>query len=253
MDKRFPGSARHIDRLRRQGLTVEAPLFFSGMSLIVGAAVLFLGCRRIVSSIGEVTTRCWGEPESRVVGCLGAVMVSGWLDWATLLSLGAVVSLLMACWVKRPRLQLDRLGIDGSRLSHVQWFGRLRRAPLSIGASLLGIAAGGVLFQWVARGDVIEGLLPQTVDSASQLILRAAMGAGGFVVASGVLSGAMGLWQFRQKTRMSDQEVRQEHKDDSGDPLVKGQQRSLHHAMLHEELVKAVKRSKVVFVASTKD
>lgn len=251
MEKRFAGSERHIDRLRRKGLSLEAPLLFSGITLLSLGIAAFLAIRRIIIPFSGLTVRCWGESEAGLVGCLSGVMDAGWIELGELLGVGSLVSLLFSWWVRRPRLQLHQLGIDGSRLSPLQWVERLKRAPVFfLGYSVALIGSGGIIF-WVSQGDIVHGFLPATANDGMSLLVRAALGAAAVIGGVGAVSGGMGIWQFRQKTRMTDQEVRQEHRDDSGDPLVKGQQRNLHHAMLHEELVKAVQRSSVVFVSPT--
>lgn len=251
MEKQFPGSERHIDRLRRQGLILDAPFLFSGVTLLTAGLGLYVGHRSITESFARVTNRCWGSPDPGVEDCLNGMFGAGWIEIMGLLSIVSLVSLFSSWMVKRPRLELGRLGINGSRLSPEQWVSRLRQAPLLVVGYGIVLLGGGMVLLWICRGDVIQGFLPGTVEELSRLMTRAVAGAGVVIGATSIVSGAIGFWRYRQKTRMTAQEVRQEHKDDAGDPLLKGQQRSLHHAMLHEELVKAVRRSAVVFVAPT--
>ncbi len=55
-------------------------------------------------------------------------------------------------------------------------------------------------------------------------------------------------WRFYRKLRMSFQEIKDEYKEDEGDPHAKAQRKHDHRAMLFSEIEKRVRRSKVVVV-----
>lgn len=72
----------------------------------------------------------------------------------------------------------------------------------------------------------------------------------GAVALSVIAAIAYGLarWRFYRQHKMSLQEMKDEYKEDEGDPHVKAQRKHEHRALLFAEVEKRVKRSKVVVV-----
>ena len=54
--------------------------------------------------------------------------------------------------------------------------------------------------------------------------------------------------RFYRELSMSTDEIRREHKDQEGDPLFKSQRRSEHEALLRQDVVSRVRKSKVIVV-----
>jgi type III secretion protein U len=54
--------------------------------------------------------------------------------------------------------------------------------------------------------------------------------------------------EYLTELSMSHDEMRRESKDEEGDPLVKSMRRSLHEQLLMQDLVKRVRKARVVVV-----
>ncbi|MCB0318766.1 MAG: EscU/YscU/HrcU family type III secretion system export apparatus switch protein, partial [Bdellovibrionales bacterium] len=54
--------------------------------------------------------------------------------------------------------------------------------------------------------------------------------------------------KFIKEMSMSHTELKNEHKEDEGDPLLKFSRKALHQEILSQDLVQRVKNSKVVIV-----
>jgi flagellar biosynthesis protein FlhB len=63
-----------------------------------------------------------------------------------------------------------------------------------------------------------------------------------------VVAYSLARWRFFRQHRMSLQELRDEYKEDEGDPHTKAHRRQEHRALLFAEVEQRVKRSKVVVV-----
>jgi flagellar biosynthesis protein FlhB len=72
--------------------------------------------------------------------------------------------------------------------------------------------------------------------------------AGYALVLVALVAYALARWRFYKQLKMSLQEVKDEHKEDEGDPHSKAARKHEHRALLFSEIEKRVKRSKVVVV-----
>jgi flagellar biosynthesis protein FlhB len=80
-------------------------------------------------------------------------------------------------------------------------------------------------------------------------LVRSVFVRGGFaLVAIAIVAYGLARWQFYKQLKMSLQEVKDEHKEDEGDPHTKAARKHEHRALLFSEVEKRVKRSKVVVV-----
>lgn len=250
MDKRFPGTPKHIEKLRKEGVVPDAPIFFLTIPLIIGVAAGGLLWEQVATSVKRMTTLCWGGgDEDSLQICLRAVVISGWPEWVGAAGAISFVSLFVSWWVKRPTVQLSKMGIDLSRLGGGGWLQKIRRSPILFAGYAVVYGSGIVLLWWLARGDLFLGLLSSESGNRSTLVTRVVIGSVGWLLCMGGFSGALGWYGFRKKTMMSEQQLRQEQKEDSGDPQLRGHRRQLHQAILREQLVQAVRRSAVVVVA----
>jgi len=249
MDKRFPGSPKHIAKLKKEGVLLEAPAFFSTIPLITAITVGWLSREYLSGSIQRLSSQCWGAGEETLSICLRAFVISGWPEWVALIGVVSFFSAVIAWWLKRPSVQLNRMGVNLSRLGIGGWFKKVQRSPLLFSGYSAAFISGVVMLWWVAKGDLFTGLVPNSSAEVSALAGRTVTGSVVWLLCVSSLSGAHGWYSLRKKTMMSDQEVRQEYKDDSVDPHIKGERRSLHQAILQEELVRAVRRSSVIVVA----
>lgn len=123
-------------------------------------------------------------------------------------------------------------------------------------AALKTAAIGVVLW------SVVQGLVPMMLGSGSHTLSAILSAAGGGVsnlVRTAVLAGlvlaafdvAVIVRRNRKKTRMTKKEVRDEHKQSEGDPLVKGQIRSRQLAMSRNRMIAEVADADVVLVNPT--
>ena len=73
-------------------------------------------------------------------------------------------------------------------------------------------------------------------------------GAVAFTVIAGMAYG-ISWWKFMRQYRMSLQEMKDEHKEDEGDPHAKAARKQEHKTLLYAEIERRVRRSKVVVVS----
>lgn len=109
---------------------------------------------------------------------------------------------------------------------------------------------------------VIQGMIPVMMTAGglpiAELIAAASGGVGALLqtaVAAGIVLAFVDVFvvnkRNRKKTKMTKKEVKDEHKSSDGDPMVKGQRRSLQMAMSRNRMLSAVPESDVVLVNPT--
>lgn len=109
---------------------------------------------------------------------------------------------------------------------------------------------------------VIQGLVPVLMTagglSVASLLASASGGIGALIqyaVAAGIVLAIADVWvvlrRNRKRTRMTKKEVKDEHKNSDGDPLVKSQRRSRQLSMSRNRMIAAVGESDVVLVNPT--
>lgn len=109
---------------------------------------------------------------------------------------------------------------------------------------------------------VVQGLMPVLLTSGMMPVSALLSAAGGG--AAGLLQAAVGaglvlagldvlvvMRRNRKHTRMTKREVRDEHKNSDGDPLIRSQRRSRQLAMSRNRMIAAIGQSDVVLVNPT--
>jgi flagellar biosynthetic protein FlhB len=112
------------------------------------------------------------------------------------------------------------------------------QALVTLAKSLVKVALVG-LMTWRALDDTIR-LLP-TIDGSTDprlmaafigsAMINVALSAGEVLLVVAIADYAYQRWSFTRSARMSKEDVKQEHKQQEGDPLIKGQMRSRQRKM----------------------
>ena len=228
-----------------------------GMLLLVGGWTLH--------GIARLSAGLWGGADGWRVEADGA---QGWttgllLATARVLGPAFLILLLAAALLPflqgRPSLSASRIAPKWSKLSPVAGAKRLLggRAWLEFGKTLVKLA----LVAWLAFVVVSPKLagLPGLVGAHPA---RAGQAAAGLAVdllqALAVLTAALaaldwgyGQWSHRRKLRMSLQELKDEHKEDEGDPLIKAKVRQIQAERSRRRMMAAVPGAAVVITNPT--
>jgi flagellar biosynthetic protein FlhB len=168
---------------------------------------------------------------------------------------GLAASLLQA----RPRLVLERIRPQVSRISPRQGWKRVFGAPslIEFGKSLLKlgavIGASVVTFRAVWREFQSATLIaPEAVLALAQKI-AVAVTASLLAIAGALLLADLVLtrWQWRRGLRMTRQEIKDEHKEMEGDALLKARRRSIARDRARRRMLSGVPRATVVVTNPT--
>ncbi len=131
------------------------------------------------------------------------------------------------------------------------------RAYIELGKTLLKSIVTFVVVAWVLYAEIpnIVALSGQNVEVVVaytfNLILRIGFYVGFLFLGLAVGDFFLQRFLFLNQMKMSKQEVKQEHKESEGDPLIKWLRRNMHREILAQSSVAAVKNANVVLVNPT--
>jgi flagellar biosynthetic protein FlhB len=159
----------------------------------------------------------------------------------------------------RPTLSFDKVMPDLSKISPLAGFKRLFGAEswMNLVKGLAKIAVVGVAIWtqlWPERGG-LESILNQStvavVGDMSRLLFKVLMAS---LASLGVIAGLDYFWQrlrWLSRNRMSKQEVKEEYRQNEGDPTIKAKIRQLRHERAKKRMMAAVPQATVVIMNPT--
>lgn len=241
----------------------EAPIFASLLGILVGGmfllreggAQLFLTLEQFIENPAGWSLES-NSDTAILFGTLGQRVALFLLPLIVILTMAGLVSSL----VQNPvSFVLHRIKPDSSRIALGKGWQRLfglRGMAEFFKACFKFVAIGIVTFIVVKseQGRIINamliepGAIPELVLAVSLRLLAAAC------VATLVLMAVDLVWSrlsWRRELRMTRQEVKDEHKQSDGDPIVKARQRSLARDRLRKRMMAAVPKATVVIANPT--
>lgn len=123
--------------------------------------------------------------------------------------------------------------------------------------SFLKFAVGGWVVYYVVKKDlkVLPSLsameLNALVKVSSKMLVRAVGVAFFYYLIVAFVSYMIERWKFDKSLRMTKQEVREEHKETEGDPLIKSRIRSVQREMARKRMMQDVPKATVVITNPT--
>ena len=163
------------------------------------------------------------------------------------------------CAASRPSFSFDKIMPDFSKVSPMAGFKRLFGAEgwINLLKGLIKIAIVGVAIWtqlWPERGR-LEAILNQStagvVGDMSHLLFKVLMAR---CRRWRVIAGLDYFWQrmrFMSRNRMSKQEIKEEYRQNEGDPTIKAKIRQLRHERARKRMMAAVPSATVVIMNPT--
>jgi len=265
LEKTESASSRRLEQAREEGQVPQSRELATFISLMVGVVGLYVLGRwsghrmmEIVRSGLNFERRLAFEP-----GGMGQVMSSLATDAlftvAPLLAASVIAALatpfLMGGWV----FSTNVLRFDLSRLDPMQGLGRMfsthglvELVKASLKAVL--VASVGVWVVWRERDHLFALMLQPletSMDDFAALVLLSAL----LIVSSLALIAAIDvpfqLWEYHRRLRMTKEEVRQEMKEQEGDPQIKARIRAAQREMSRRRMMTQVPTADVVVTNPT--
>lgn len=259
-DKTEAPTPQTLERAAEQGdialsgdvATTLAMLGMLAGLLVLGPAVL----RALVHSTADALDRMAHPDLHGVVGPAQSVLAGWMLALVSVPGLLAAVSLLAQTqgrtWSDRVMPDLSRL-FSLDRLTHT--FGR--EGLIMLAFKMLRMVLMTAAVWWAMRGH--GGALREMLDMAPApglqralgLLERALWAVLGTVAVTAPLEWFIGYHQHQKRHRMTREEIKRQHKEDEGDPQLKGRRRSRMREMVRNRVKQAVPTATVVLVNPT--
>jgi flagellar biosynthetic protein FlhB len=159
----------------------------------------------------------------------------------------------------RPSFSLDKIAPDFSKVSPLAGFKRMFGVEgwMNLVKGLAKMAVVGVAIWtqlWPERNG-LEAILNQSTAAVAgdmtRLLFKVLMAS---LVSLGVIAGLDYFWQrmrFMARNRMSKQDVKEEYRQNEGDPTIKAKIRQLRHERARKRMMAAVPTASVVIMNPT--
>lgn len=250
-EKEFPPSIKRLQKARREGKTVKSRMVSSAVEWWALLLVLFPA----FTWVRNGTLVQWGN--YRVWTPEVALVEASWLGCKVV---GILVGIVSASGFAVGVAQSKGLFLPSQLLRGVEQYkpgsfiARVKQSCIDV---ILGLVR--VCFVLLLVGPIIiavahihpsafEGSKGQAYHGFCRLIRGVFVQGGYALIVIAIVAYALARWRFYKQLRMSLQEVKDEHKEDEGDPHTKAARKHEHRALLFSEAEKRVRRSKVVVV-----
>lgn len=263
--KRFAPSQKRIDDARKKGDVPMAPemrqaAMFLGLIVITGG----LGAHAASQLAGSLA-RIWGRADDFLFNPDGAQNFGGYilgeLAGALLPLLGALFgfALLGGFSQGRPMISFSRIAPKFQKINPVSGFKRLFGGQglfefAKTLAKLIAVATIGTIILWpfLPGFETMVGVGPTTIADLSQQMIFSVLTT--VVVLVAVIAAADFLYQrysWTKKNMMSLKDMKDEHKEQEGDPKIKGKMRQIGMKRSRQRMMQAVPSATVVITNPT--
>lgn len=265
LEKTEPASPRRLEKARDEGQVARSRELGTFLALISGIGALWFGGGAMYQTLEGVLRSGLGFDPRVTRETTVMLSVAGHSAWEALLlvlpifGLLVVVAIFSSVALGGFLLSSKALEPKFERLDPLKGFKRLFAMQTVIEllktiAKAVLIGYVGVKVIWAYKGDMLalshmaptEALMRGLSLAALCCLLIAAS-----LIIVVLIDVPWQLWNHAKQLRMSREDVRQEHKDDEGDPHVKGRIRQQQRAMAKRRMMSAVPRADVVVTNPT--
>ena len=265
LEKTESASARRLEQAREEGQVPHSRELATFISLMVGVVALYVlgrwGGHRMMELVrnGLNFERQKAFEPDGMQQVLGQLATDGLLTIAPLLLVSVIAALvtpfLMGGWV----FSTQALKFDLTRLDPLQGLGRmfsthglaeLVKATLK---SVL-VASVGVWVVWRERDHLFSLMLQPlatSMDDFAGLVLLSALLIVGSLALIAAIDVPFQLWEYHRRLRMTKDELRQEMKEQEGDPQIKARIRAAQREMSRRRMMSNVPTADVVVTNPT--
>ncbi|WP_175969890.1 flagellar biosynthesis protein FlhB [Burkholderia sp. BCC0322] len=196
---------------------------------------------------------------SRMLSAAGSASLEGFAALLPILALTGVAALLAPMALGGWLISSKTFELKFDRLNPISGLGRIFsiQGPIQLGMSLAKtLVVGGIggIAIWRSKDELL-GLATQPLGAALTDALHLVAVCCGTTVAGMLVVAALDvpyqIWQYNKKLRMTKEEVKREHRENEGDPHVKGRIRQQQRAIARRRMMAAVPKADVVVTNPT--
>jgi len=258
-------TAKRLEQAHEQGDVVKSPEVTTFILLGGGTLAVAMFGKYTAMGLARSLSLFLQQPETMSVDGAGLAAMIRLLLPQIALALAPFFAVMIAAGLaghvlqSRPSLSFDKIVPDFSKVSPMAGFKRLFGAEgwINLIKGLAKIAVVGLAIWtqlWPERGG-LEAILNQStimvMHDMSRLLFKVMMAA---LSALAVIAGLDYFWQrlrFMSRNRMSKQEIKEEYRQNEGDPAIKAKIRQLRHDRARKRMMAAVPKATVVIMNPT--
>jgi len=257
-EKTEQATPRRREKAREQGQVARSKDLVS-MGVLGGIILLFyVGGEYFFSELAElvggILSFRYGTEPGRVASVTmlkGGLLLAPFFLVAT--TMGIVGNLMQGGFVVKPmKMNLDKLNpVEGAKNLFSS------KGLIELLKSLLKVGIGCWIVYFIIERDlkIFPSLSVMEVGGLARtsggLIMSAVLIAFCYFFVVSVLSALLEKWQFEKGLRMTKQEIKEEHKDIDGDPLIKSRIRSIQREAARKRMMQEVEKATVVITNPT--
>jgi flagellar biosynthetic protein FlhB len=258
-------TAKRLEQARESGDVVKSGEINTFILLGGGTLAIAMFGKQTALGLAHSLTMFLEQPDTMSVDGAGLSAIFRSLLPQIAIVLGPFFAVMIVAGVgghvlqSRPSLSFDKIIPDFSKVSPIAGFKRMFGVEgwMNLVKGLAKIAIVGVAIWtqlWPERGG-LEAILNQTagmvVSDMMHLLFKVLMAA---LSALAAIAGADYFWQrmrFLSRNRMSKQEIKEEYRQNEGDPTIKAKIRQLRHERSRKRMMAAVPTATVVIMNPT--
>jgi flagellar biosynthetic protein FlhB len=265
LEKTEPASPRRLEKAREEGQVARSRELSTFALLAAGVAGLWMTAERISQGFGQLMRRGMQFEPGTALDTHRMLSNAAHSGADALMAIAPLLGLLVLAAILAPMalggwlFTTKSLAPNFGRLNPLKGFGRmfsvqgLIELVKAIAKTLL---VGAVAYWAIARDrDAVMGLMTQSPRAALPYVGEMIVVCCAFIVASLLLVAAIDvpfqLWQHYKKLRMTKEEVRQENKENEGDPHLKAHIRQLQRQAARRRMMQDVPRADVIVTNPT--
>ena len=256
---------KRLEQAREQGDIVKSTEVTAFVLLAGGTLAIAMFGKYTAVGLARTLTAFLEQPDAMSVDGAGLAAMTHLLVPQIALALAPFFAVVIAAGIAghvlqaRPGFALDKIVPDLSKLSPLAGFRRLfgLEGWINLLKGLVKIAIVGIAIWtqlWPERGR-LESILNQStaavVGDMSRLLFKVLMAS---LAALGVIAGLDYFWQRMRcmsRNRMSKQEIKEEYRQNEGDPIIKAKIRQLRQERARKRMMTAVPQATVVITNPT--
>jgi len=260
LDKTQPASPRRLEKAREEGQVARSRELNTFLLLAAGSTMLWLAGPRISHGLtGIVRAGLSFEPavgrdasvvldiaQGAMLAALGIVFpLFAVLAAVAILASVAVGGFVISARTLKPRMERLNFFKGVARMASAQAMMELLKTLAK--AAVVGAIAALALAHY--HGSMLVLMRAGPVDALAAGVELVAWCCALIVSGLSLIAAVDAPWQIHshiKRLRMSHQDVRQEHKESEGDPLLKGRLRQLQRAMARRRMMADVARADVI-------
>lgn len=254
-------SPRRLEKLREEGRAVRSQEVNSAVSLVVGMLVFALLAAQTADQVARFTHRILRLQD---VGRMGSAMQSGLEVFAmsalpVALATG-VAGVVAGLGQTRGLVTWKELAPKWDRLDPIKGFQRVlptMDVMVELGKTLLKVAVIALIAWRTLRHAFVNfGLLARTAPVVAAAEVRSVVGQLSLEIAIALtvvaaLDFGRAYQKFHKDARMSKQELKDEHKEQEGDPALKAKRRARARQVVRQRTIAEVRTATVLVTNPT--